>query len=272
MNAAQQGPSPIGGTSSRFFSIDLIRVVALLCIIGTHFNVFLTGVSPTSKPLFWCDLSYSLLNSLNGAGVSAFFIVSGAGLMLSKRDTFAVGTFIRRRFLALYPLYWLTYLFVGLFVVKGYSFELRTPLILSVFAVDGLLSRTLPTYYLIGEWYMGCLIVLYCLFPFVRKLFLIDRLFPLLAAALCVTGTVVLYHFSMPIEWFPLSRVLEFVFGFYFITLLNREHNNLMAFFEAAMLVVLYVLIWYTPVTGVLKDRGRRNCGRNSLVVHRSIC
>ncbi len=256
MNIALQSPSPMRGTSSRFFSIDLIKVVGLLCIIGTHFNLFLISSGSASSPLFWCDVSYFPASQLNVAAVSAFIIVSGSGLMWSTRDRFVARTFFKKRFLAIFPLFWLSYIFVvcvGVFVSKGYSFELKLPLLLSVCAMDGFLAYKLPHYYLIGEWYMGCLLILYCLFPFLRGLFVRDRLLAFLVAALCVTGTAVYYNLSMAIERFPLSHVFSFVFGFYFITLLDRDDTSAIVLIQAMALAILYALICWIPAPAILR-------------------
>ena len=203
------------------------------------------------RPLFGCDSSASILGHL---GVSIFFVLSGASLWLSNKGRMSVWIFFKKRFLAIYPLFWLCYVFVGLFVVKNYTFELKPPMLLTVFAMDGFLAYEIPNYYLIGEWYLGCQILLYFTFPFLRKLWIKDHFFAFLTAGLVMTSTFVFYNLNIMMERFPLSHVFEFTFGFYLTGLLPQDRSWIFALSQAVVsLFVSYLLMYRVPAPLIFK-------------------
>ncbi len=207
----------------RNVSLDVIRAVSMPIIIFFHYNCATTRI--ISKDVF-------LLKGFGYAGligVSMFLILSGAGLTLSTKQNFRPATFFKKRFLAIYPLFWTVYI---LFVLGGILlgidlFADRRPapasFIYTILAVDGLMTYRGPNYYLIGEWFLGCILILYLLYPIIRYLIDLNRHLVLLA---CLTLCLILgktYHLGMPLSWFPLYRLFEFVFGMYFISLNTQK-------------------------------------------------
>ena len=61
----------------RLFYLDLIRAVALVCILVIHFNAAVTGYFTLPSKLFGSVLPFNIY--LGDFGSSLFFMVSGAG-------------------------------------------------------------------------------------------------------------------------------------------------------------------------------------------------
>jgi len=154
-------------SSKHYSEIDFIRVFACFGIILYHF-IHAEGYH------FFRSFDFA-----NGSWahllVSVFFAVSGFVLYqkygTSKRmDVIA---FYKKRAGGMLPLFWISYIYVLLIglAASQLQFSLK-PLwtwILTLCEMDGYLSARFETHYLIGEWFMGALIIVYLLFPLILK-------------------------------------------------------------------------------------------------------
>lgn len=66
----------------RLFYLDLIRAVALVCILVIHFNAAVTGYFTLPSKLFGSVLPFNIY--LGDFGSSLFFMVSGAALQYTS--------------------------------------------------------------------------------------------------------------------------------------------------------------------------------------------
>ena len=88
--------------SKRLDYIDLLRVIALGAVIAFHYlySAIARGRTPnvSESPIMgWAQYGY--------LGVELFFMISGF-VMLSSTKSISAGTFLKKRFLRLYPMYW----------------------------------------------------------------------------------------------------------------------------------------------------------------------
>ena len=149
----------------RLFYLDVIRVASAILIVIYHFSFSLP----------WpVDVLHSTVNGSWGmTPVYCFFMVSGAALMhrYGKEEGFKIGKFYSRRFLGIYPLFWIAYL-IGFFAVYwqlGHLYDVPSwSLIWSIIGLDGWVVNWVPTFYMVGEWFLGSIIMLYLAFPAVR--------------------------------------------------------------------------------------------------------
>src|SRR5208282_2019403 len=162
----------------RVLYLDFVSAVAICLIITTHFNAHALLLGIIDKPIFW-KTSFGIDQSfLGNIGVSLFIIISGASLMLSTKESFDARTFYKKRFLAIYPLFWLTYAaaFVTLlFVYRALPVNAGASLwtfVLTITGLDGFLLYTRPNFYLLGEWFLGFIVIMYIFFPVLRYVFL----------------------------------------------------------------------------------------------------
>lgn len=148
-------------------ALDLVRLVAAVMIVVFHFNsMFAPKGDVSAGPLRYAN------GSFGNFGVALFFLLSGYALMLRYGEACPLKAFYKRRFFSIYPLYWLCFFSLFLYSdilhgnlpagVPGWS------IIWSVLALDGYLAGVVPTFYLLGEWFVGCIVLLYLVFPLLR--------------------------------------------------------------------------------------------------------
>lgn len=89
----------------RLFYLDLIRAVALVCILVIHFNAAVTGYFTLPSKLFGSVLPFNIY--LGDFGSSLFFMVSGAALQYTSpgqgREPLNLARFYQKRAKAVYP-------------------------------------------------------------------------------------------------------------------------------------------------------------------------
>jgi len=226
----------------RFFYLDFIRSIAVMMIIFFHYNVW-TGRIVSADYVF---LKYHIF--IGTIGVSLFIIVSGASLMLSTKNNYEVFDFYKRRFISIFPLFYFTYIFFVLtyaviFQISPFSERNPVSFILTIIGLDGLLSYRIPNYYLIGEWFLGCIIIIYLMFPFIKYLFTLNKHLYMLASFIIWLLIYKFYNLDMPIYSFPLFRIFEFIFGMYFVSFCtNNSSKSSIALIAVALsgMVIIY--------------------------------
>lgn len=230
---------------ARSILLDVLRIVAIGLVFVAHFGQVLGH---------WSGDFFGLKNfyyvSLGGVGVTMFLVLSGilAGLTDLPKQT-PYGTYLWKKVLRIYPLYWLSIpVVVVAFVLEGLLLEgewrypfpngLSTDFVGSFtgfYAWFGLWGGP----YNPPSWFIALIITLYAMFPLIA--FLLRRwpnqtLFGLLLVSLISRWYVGrygvpfvpndwwdgveewayrLYGFmpGRPGDWFPLCRVFEFGFG-----------------------------------------------------------
>lgn len=127
----------------RDFPLDFIRAISILLIIFFHYNCAVERFTPIGKVFF---KYYAFTGNI---GVSMFFILSGASLMISTGRDFSLVNFYKKRFLAIYPLFWTIYiiLLIGILIIlQSNPFQGRNPatFLLTVIGLDGFLAYRVP--------------------------------------------------------------------------------------------------------------------------------
>ena len=221
-------PAQHARTRTRIFYLDLIRALAALLIVLTHFNAHLRehggGYVLTFEP-------FGIY--LGALGVSLFLIISGAALTFTYRRPIDLKRFYWKRFLNIYPMFWTAWVLgtLSLFLVTNGRPPNAGPLrsfIFTLLGIDGLAQGFyFHTMYLLGEWFLGFILLYYVVFP--PLLWAIDR-FPV------ITGVVLLVVYVATIvimsRYFPdypsaavlTTRLPELAFGSYVVLYIRRIH------------------------------------------------
>ena len=212
----------------RIFYLDLIRALATLLIVLTHFNFHLRdhggGYVLTFEP-------FGIY--VGALGVSLFLIISGAALTLTYRRPINLKRFYWKRFLNIYPLFWTAWVLGTLYYFIIYNG--RPPnaaparsFIFTLLGIDGLaVNFHFRTMYLLGEWFLGFILLYYVVFPLL--LWAIDR-FPVLTGVVLLVAyaaTVVImprYFPGYPSAMILTTRLPELAFGSYFVLYVRRVH------------------------------------------------
>lgn len=230
----------------KFFYIDFIKVTSCIAVMLFHLDMH-SFYADNNAPLLF-GLKFLGIN-VGDIAVSLFIISSGFGLGLSSKENFSLGSYIRKRILAIYPSYWLTYAIVALLFIllsKPIGEDIAPfKFLLTIIGLDGLFLYKFPTFYLVGEWYTGYMLITYMFFPF---LFLYGLKRPLLSFILLVILVVSLHIkydsiFEMwePIN--PLMRLPEFFFGICFAK--NIRKDKLL---KGILTIIGLIILWDTSI------------------------
>lgn len=178
--------------------------------------------------------------SLGDYGVNLFFFISGAALAYTRSGSW--GSYYRKRAKSLFPMYWIA-LFcatsIEFIIHRGIGFGENWEIIISALGLDGyfmLMGWDGYHFYQVGEWFLGCIILIYLFFPIVYELFRRNWL----ATAVLVTAiTIGLSFTGIHQEWFFLKYVY-IVLGMVFVTRI-RAMKNLKVWAVNAVLAAIVV-------------------------------
>lgn len=199
----------------RLFYLDVIRVASAILIVVYHFSlpILLPGIFRSA------DILHATVNGSWGmTPVYCFFMVSGAALMhrYGRAERLEIGTFYKKRFLSIYPLFWIAYV-IGFFAVYwqlGHLYDIPTwSLIWSVIGIDGWIVNWIPTFYMVGEWFLGSIIMLYLAFPAVRYCWKKNRNWTMALSFLAAAALFWYHPFPMDIKQNPVVDLFYFLLG-----------------------------------------------------------
>lgn len=214
--------------NERLFYLDFVRAIAVFLIILTHYNaVFVFGNNP---PLYEKCLLFEMPFGIyiGNLGVSLFLIISGAALMYVYENKLYLKEFFIKRFWAIFPMFWLAYLVAVLpkiGVWKNLGFEIPSwRIILTIIGMDGYLSEYGANFYVLGEWFLGFIILFYILFPLFRWLMNKSQILTWIIVFALYLLSVRFYNGNLAISKVIFVRLPELCFGMYFVK--NRKSVN----------------------------------------------
>ncbi len=221
MNAV---PPPTRARRPRLFYLDLVRALATFLIVLTHFNnPYLAGGG------------YLLTNQpfgiyVGGLGVSLFLIISGAALAHTYGERLELRTFYWKRFKGIYPMFWIAWTVAVLYYFL--DTHGRPPItapvrnvIFTVVGFDGYLANFhVQTAYLLGEWFLGFIVMFYVVFPLLMAA--VNR-WPLLTAVVVLGAYAASEAWALRQPGVPSALILtirlpELMFGMYFVRYVRR--------------------------------------------------
>lgn len=233
----------------RLFYLDLIRAISSIIIVTYHFAVHFATESVPLK--FFDSGKWGLL------GVALFFMVSGASLIYNYSDNFNLKEYYKKRFLGIYPIFWLCYSLIFLFtfwIKKGFfTNEPIYKLILSFLGMDGYLSNYTGTFYLIGDWFLGCIILIYLIFPLL--LYLIKKCPKLLFGLATIIYLIIVLksNFKIPLNQNLFVSLFSFLIGMYFMRYV--KNIKLWQAILAGILGIFILITYYYKITNLEKMR-----------------
>ncbi len=123
-------------------------------------------------------------------------------------------------------MFWIAYVAAFLYYFylnKGIVFTApKVNLILTLVGMDGYLNYWIPGFYILGEWFLGCIILLYVCFPLLRKLVIEKPLILLICVVVLYFGLVNFYPFKMNMGRNFIMRVPDMLVGMYFIQYIKK--------------------------------------------------
>lgn len=243
--------------ANRIVALDYIRVLAMIMIIVFHYNYGWISMEMSVEPILFLNFANGNMGHI---GVSLFFILSGASLMYVYGNGLRLREYFYKRFLSIYPLYWIVY---GAFFCWFYIIH-RMPrlypiyrLSLSVIGMDGYLNYWIPSYYLVGEWFVGCIICIYLIFPLLCWGVIKRPIGTALLTVALYIPYIRYYPFQMDITRFFVSRIPEVLFGMYFIHYSNKVSNGLqpnsdknrrVSYKVGLLAFIVFMISWFIPL------------------------
>ena len=235
---------------NRIAGYDLIRCFSALTIVAFHFS----GQTRQYKNMEEFPLFFQFSRTDWGyIAVISFFMLSGATLY-HKYKAFGsmkeVGAFYKSRMLRLFPMFWMiwAYLYVT-DAIRFHNFfykEARWSLLLSPIGMDGYASiHGVVTYYEVGEWFLGALIIMYLLYPIVIKLMgTRKRMACLISAALAGCFIYFAFFGKDPIlsQRNVLSCLSYIMLGVLFERFREKLTGNVQLFISAVLVAALYFI------------------------------
>lgn len=240
----------------KYCFIDVIRLLSMLGIVYYHMlmSLYLCGIRQL-------DSIHGLFETPNmhiaTVGVGLFFMISGAGLMLSsqKEEHLNLKKYYFKRFLRIlvpfyvvYLLYLITFICLTGESLSGIYKGNINPLsiIFTLLGMDAYISSFgLPTYSLgIGEWFLGALVLMYLIFPLLRwglrknKWIMLSIMSIYYVIILCVYDY---FPFATTVPGFVnfLCKVYEFFLGMFLITVIDRLPKKI------CLLLTIPVIVFY---------------------------
>lgn len=157
------------GTSQRervdYF--DFVRCIAIVIVVCFHCACSYNG---------HYNIFYSFANGGWGSlGVTMFFILSGVGLSYNYPEIPNLNKYFFKRWKSIFPMFYIAWLpvYIRISIIKDNFFWGGNPLllILTFFGLDGYFLYLHSNYYIWGEWFLGAIIIIYCLFPLLNVLY-----------------------------------------------------------------------------------------------------
>lgn len=226
--------------------LDVVRLAALLPVLCYHYCIEAAR------------LSFAVPTALIGRGMADwveiglawFFLLSGAALCLQWQGRFSARRYFVGRVAATYPAFWLGFaaLFVYGEILHGNNADIpRWRVVFSVLGLDGYLAPVTVTFYKIGEWFLGVILILYLVFPLL--LWCMET--PLRRRALGVLMAVlaVVWPLVCPAPWEAghtvLGRLPAFALGVWFGSSLK---NNVQSSYRICIGLAVCPLLWVDAV------------------------
>ena len=138
--------------------------------------------------------------------------------------------FYWKRCKSIFPMFWIAFIIanVYLFLRQGGIVAAQAPkysVLLSVIGMDGYLSNAgIPTFYTLGEWFLGFILLFYAVFPLLRYGVKYHPWITGIIIAVLYMLTVVLrpnLH-GMPSDILLTTRLPELAFGMYFVRFIKK--------------------------------------------------
>jgi peptidoglycan/LPS O-acetylase OafA/YrhL len=206
----------------RILFFDLIRIFCVAAIVYGHNQC---GLFPWFNAFFFKDgwLLFNIYSSSTiGLAVFGLIFVSGAVLEYNYQGIERLSdylVFLFKRFLRLYPAYWLS-LLLGILLFPA---VLQNNILTILFEFTGfyiILGQGVGTINIVG-WFIGTIFLLYILFPYLSiavKRYQLSSMVCLLIITYASRYYLTLYYsVNLLTRWFPLCNLFEFCLGIYIV-------------------------------------------------------
>lgn len=224
---------------------DIIKFFAVTFVLVCHYSRTLEAYGIQYS---WKILPDELFHVYTGTvGSMLFFIISGCVLAYNYKTVDDMKRYYWKRFIGIYPMFWLSFFIffcLSFYVNRGYDKNVPVyRIIYSILGIDGVVTAFVPTFFTVGEWFLGVIIVLYIIYPWLARAicrfpgFVVISSF--LAAIICGYTISVYCHIPMITDF--LTGLCLFVYGIYFT---SRELKVRVGMFSLSSAILLISALW----------------------------
>lgn len=225
----------------RYNFMNLLRVLSMFTIVFYHMliTLYIYGIRQIDSISFFFENANMHIAKI---GVCLFFMLSGCGLMLGSNDeakSFSIKDFYLKRFKKILIPFYIVYVCFFIFLliigeismtntfgekaIKPYSF------LFTLLGMDAYLENFgVPTCSLgIGEWFLGCLILIYVLYPLLRAAMLKNKYVTMGIATIYYVLMCMFYHKipffdGVPTYMNMAIKIYDFILGMFLAMVLDK--------------------------------------------------
>ncbi|SEI48115.1 Peptidoglycan/LPS O-acetylase OafA/YrhL, contains acyltransferase and SGNH-hydrolase domains [Lachnospiraceae bacterium A10] len=248
----------------RLIYIDILRVLAMFPVITCHYTRSLETMGVGFVNKIMPDTFFDVY--LGSFGVAIFFVLSGASLMYTYSGELDLKLYFKKRFMGIFPMFWIAWFIAAMYYFwKNVGFSYGVPkwkIILTVLGMDGYLNWYGPNFYLLGEWFLGCLLFLYMLFPIVKMGVEKKPILTGIVIFVIYILSICLHRTPMPTDLFFLVRLPEFAFGMYFVKYVKNIKWQV-----GVLTIAFLVSTWFVDYSSLICKEFAHTCVGITFVV-----
>lgn len=192
--------------------------------------------------------------------VTSFFAISGTVLYYNYPRVISLKAFYFKRWRAIFPSYYISFMYFfikNVFKYKKLFYKGHWPsLIFTVFGVDGYLSYRFETYFIVGEWFIGAIIILYILYPLLswlmnKNIFIIHFI-----ACACYPLMYLTNYFIIKKTRNIMTCLYSFYFGMLSLKFQNLFFKNKITFIISFFILVFLCFIRISDIILIFQIQG----------------
>ena len=195
------------------------------------------------------------------------FIISGYALMYNRENELPLKEYYIRRFKGLFIPFYIAYtiMFLAYFAVNNVAAGSTSPLYMLVFTILGVDAMVQEMsgglgFYLIGEWFMSCIVFCYIFFPLFAKAVKKAKYVLLVVLALWSGFMLFVFNpFDMQVEHNPLFVLLYFYIGMVLYEVIGQKtvskNIRIICTVVSVVIFVYLLLAGYTAVFPVVLNQ-----------------
>lgn len=242
----------------RLYNIEFVRAICAIGIIFFHFSLSSACVNSSIIQVCAKECFGEII-------VTVFFILSGGMLYLNNPTLPSPISFYKKRIRSLYPAYYLGYIITtAILLATGYTYYRGQKLwtvILTLLGVDGYFKYLGDNFYMLGEWFLGAIIILYLMYPILT--FLINRIEAI--TAVIILGAFIWINvdniFVISLFRNMISCILSFYLGMLFFKHRSFIENKWTTIVAALIFIVIALFIYPTSLSQAQDNIYMHLCG-----------
>lgn len=227
-------------TNERLYGSDFVRICCAIGIICFHYS----SHSACERKILYTFANGGWGNVL----VSVFFALSGGMLFYNYGEIKSLKIYLYKRWKSIFPPFYVAfaYFYIRQVCDSGTYFYggSAKKILLSLIGMDGYFAYKSPNYYLIGEWFLGAIIMMYIVYPFL--LWCIKHIEIQFACIMSVLLVWVVYYNCFEIH--PARNLITCIFSFYIGMVIFKHIKYINNKWVIISSVFTFLIFFFVPI------------------------